>query len=445
MKKRLLFFVLAALGAVGSSAPAVQPAASPGRVLSLEVNGPITQATAEWLQSALDKGKADSVEAIVLVLDTPGGSLDATSDIVRKMLGSEIPIFVWVGPAGARAASAGVFISLAAHLVAMNPASHLGAAHPVSSSGKDIESEAGKDMAKKVENDTAAFVRSIAKARGRNQEWAEKAVRESVSATAEEAKAMKVVDGVVESLPAFLAWADGQKVGLPSGEKVLRTRGAEVVPLPMTIRQRTLSFLANPNMAALLMLIGTLGIALELYHPGSVFPGVVGAFCLLLGLLATAVIPVNVGAVLLLLAGAGLLVAESYLSTNGLAGLGGAICLVLGMLLFIDRSAPDYLFNPKGFSVSPLIIWPVPLALALIMGFLAYKVNQSRKRPLVAGGRALVGEEGEALSEITQHWGEVFVHGEYWRARTSGPTLPKGARVKVVAVDGLWLEVSERS
>jgi membrane-bound serine protease (ClpP class) len=351
-----------------------------------------------------------------------------------------VPTLVWVGPAGAHAASAGVFVTMAANVAAMHPGANIGAAHPVALGGRDVADEAGKDMAKKVENDTAAFVRSIAAERGRSAEWAEKAVRESVSATGEEAVKLGVVDFVAPDLRAALDRADGRRVKAGGGTVALRSRGAAVVAHEPTVRQRLLSFLADPNVVALLMLLGTLGIGIEFYHPGMIFPGAVGAFCLLLAFVAMRVVPVNVGAVLLILAGVGLLVAEGYVTTHGIAGVGGAVCVVLGTLFFVDRSSPDYHFDPATFTVSPWIVWPTPVALAAVFGFMAWKVAGARRAPLQIGSSALVGAEGEALSDVGPATGEAFVHGEYWQARSQAP-IPKGARVRVVAVDGLTVVV----
>jgi membrane-bound serine protease (ClpP class) len=423
-----------------AAAPAATQDAGAARVLTVEVKGAITGGTAEYLTAALQKARAEQLSAVAITLDTPGGALDATREIVQALLASEVPTIVWVGPAGAHAASAGAFITMAANVAAMHPASNIGAAHPVTIGGKDVAEEAGKDMAKKVENDTAAFVRSIAAERGRSVEWAEKAVRESVSATGEEAVKLKVVDFLAPDLRAALEKADGRQVKVGSGTKVLRARNAVLVPYEQTVRQRLLSFLANPNVVALLMLLGTLGIAIEFYNPGMILPGAVGAFCLLLAFLAMRIVPVNVGAVVLILAGVGLLVAEAYVQTHGIAGLGGAACVVLGTMFFIDRASPDYQFDPGAFRISPWIVWPTPFVLALILGFMAWKVAGSRRAPLQLGAPALVGGEGHALDDIGPTAGTAFVHGEYWQARSASP-IPRGARVRVAAVDGLTVMV----
>jgi membrane-bound serine protease (ClpP class) len=433
--------LVAALGALGAApgSPGAPPPGGP-RVLVVDINGAITGGTAEYVLAALAKARTGGYAALAISIDTPGGVLDATREIVQALLASDVPVIVWVGPAGARAGSAGVFLTLAADVAAMHPTSNIGAAHPVTGGGRDVAEEAGKDMAKKVENDTAAFARSIAAAKGRNAGWAEKAVRESVSITADEAVKLHVVDLTASSLAAAVEAASGRKVKTAAGERVLETKGAVLEPYEKTIRQRLLSFLGDPNVVAILTLVGTLAIAIELYHPGAIAPGVVGGFCLFLAFMGMRVIPVNVGAVLLLLAGVGLLVAEAYVTTHGLAGVAGAICVVVGTLFFIDRSSPDYQFSPGALSISPWIVWPTPIAMALALGFMAYKVAVTRRRPLQLGAPGLVGSAGEALSEVGPAGGEVFVHGEYWHARSTTP-IPKGARVRVVGVDGLTVTV----
>jgi len=442
MSRRQAFPVLAALAAAalasaeGDPAP---PAARP-RALRLDFTGAITSGTAEYLEAGLARAKAEGLDLVVVTLDTPGGHLDATRDIVQHLLASPVPVAVWVGPAGARAGSAGVFITMAAHVAAMHPTSNIGAAHPVTSGGKDVAEEAGKDMARKVENDTAAFARTIAQARGRNADWAEKAVRQSVSVTADEALKLKVVDVVAPDLGAVLAFADGRSAEVAGARRAIRSRDASLEPLSMSVRQRTLSFLADPNVVAILFLVGTLGIALELYHPGSIIPGVAGGLCLLLAFLAMRVIPVNAGAVALLLAGAALLVAEAYVTTHGIAGAAGAACVLVGTLLFIDKGSPDYRFDPGAFQLSPLVVWPTPIALSALLAFVAWKVVASRRGRLTSGAPGLVGERGEALSDVGPQGGEVFVHGEYWRARADRP-LPRGTRVRVTAVEGLSVRV----
>jgi membrane-bound serine protease (ClpP class) len=433
---------LAALGAFAApEAPATAPAAAAApRVLTLDVKGIITVGTSEYVLAGLARARAEGFDGVAITLDTPGGTLDATREIVQAMLASDVPVLVWVGPAGARAGSAGVFLTLAADVAAMHPTSNIGAAHPVTGSGKDVAEEAGKDMAKKVENDTAAFARSVAEANGRNPDWAEKAVRESVSVTAGEAVKLRVVDYTAGDIAEVVARADGRKVKTASGERAFRGKGAVLVAYEKTVRQQVLSFLSDPNVVALLMLIGTLGIAVEFYNPGLIVPGALGGFALFLAFVAMRIIPVNVGAVLLILAGVGLLIAEAYVTAHGAAGLGGAAAIVIGTLFFIDKSSPDYQFDPGALTLSPWVVWPTPVALALVLGFMAFKVAGARRGPLQLGTAALVGTEGLALSAIGPVAGEVFFHGEYWQARSAAP-IPAGSRVRVTGVDGLTARV----
>jgi len=429
-----------ALGALAVD-PAPPAAGAAPRVLSLVVKDVISGGTAEYLKAGFEKARQEQFAAVAISLDTPGGALDATREIVQAILASPVPVLVWVGPAGARAGSAGVFITMAADVAAMHPTSNIGAAHPVLGGGQDVEQAAGKDMAKKVENDTAAFARSIAEARGRSQEWAEKAVRESVSVTSTEALKLKVVDLTADSLEEALAKADGRTIrATAQGKRTLALAGAVVVPFEQTLRQRLLSFLADPNVVAILMLIGTLGVAIEFYHPGLIFPGATGALALFLAFLGSRVIPVNVGAVILIVVGVALLVAEAYLATHGIAGVGGAACVVLGTLFFVDKASPDYHFDPGALEISPWVVWPTPIVMAAVLLFLGFKVAELRRRPLELGAPALLGAPGEALSEVGPGGGEVFLHGEYWRARSEAP-IPKGARVKVASIDGLVVTV----
>jgi membrane-bound serine protease (ClpP class) len=443
---RIALFALCALAGAASlgrgvlAGPVPDDATYQRRVLSLTVKAPITSGTAEYIESAIERVANERYDVLAITLDTPGGHLEATRDIVQRMLASQVPIVVWVGPAGARAGSAGVFITLAAHYAGMHPASNIGAAHPVLAGGQDVKQQAGEDMAKKVENDTAAFARSIANARGRNADWAEKAVRESVSVTADEAAKLKVIDRIAPDLATLIAEANGKTVKLADREAQIHSRNAVIEPQAMSVRQRTLSFIADPNIAALLLLVGMLGLALEMYHPGAVFPGALGALCLFLSFMAMRVIPVNVGAVILVAAGAALLIAEAWLPTQGLAAVGGAACLLIGTLLFIDRDAPDYQFDPETFRMSPIVVWPTPIVLAALVAFVGWKVVGSRRARLVSGEQGLVGEIGEALGEVGPGGGMVFVHGEYWKARSEQP-IALGARVRVVAVDGLVVVV----
>ncbi len=445
LARALALAMAVAAGAAGraeaadpASAEAVRPAGPP-RVLTARIHAAITLGTAEYLESTLARARDEAFSAVLIELDTPGGDLQATRRMVGAMLQSPVPILLWVGPAGAHAGSAGVFITLAADVAAMDPGSNIGAAHPVTSGGGDVEAQGGKDLAKKIENDTAALARSTAAERGRNAAWAEKAVRESVALTAEEAVKEGVVDFLATDPAMVVQKADGRTIRARSTPRQLHLQGATLVAEPPTLRQRLLMFIADPNVVAILTLLGLLGLGIEFYHPGALFPGITGGICLFLVFVASQIIPVNVAAVLLLLAGAGLLVSEAYFTSHGVAGVAGAICLVVGMLFFV-RTSGSPTFDPGALRVSPWLVWPTPIALAAVFGFMGWKVARGRRVPLQLGAPALVGAPAEALSDIGPQGGEVFLHGEYWKARSRSP-IPRGARVRVVGVDGLVVTV----
>ena len=436
----LVALAAAAAGAVAGVAGAREPVTP--RVLVLEVRAPITTGVAEYLESGLARAAREGFAAVTIALDTPGGHLEATREIVRHVLESPVPVLVWVGPGGARAGSAGVFITLAADVATMHPTSVIGAAHPVLSGGEDVEKQGGKDMARKVENDTAALARTLAVTRGRNADWAERAVRESVSATADEALRLRVVDGVAPDLAAAIAFADGRSFSRDGVVHTIHARDARTETAPLTVRQRALAFLSDPNVVALLMMLGTLGLALEFYHPGGIVPGALGAFFLLLAFLSMKVIPVNVGALVLILAGVALLVVEGYFTTHGIAGVAGTALLAIGSLFFIDRASPEYRFDPAQLSLSPWVVWPTPLAVAGVLGFVGWKVARSRRVRLRVGAAGMIDERGEATADVGPEAGEVFVHGELWAARSARPIVA-GTPVRVRGVHGLVLQVEE--
>lgn len=436
----LALLAFAALGLVRAAAQDAPPAGSP-RVLSIALDGPVIPGTARYIVSAVREAEDRHADALLLRLDTPGGRLDSTREIVTAFLGAKVPIIVYVAPSGAHAGSAGMFITVAGHVAAMAPGTNIGAAHPVTGSGSDIEKEAGKTMAEKVENDTAAFARSIAQQRGRNVEWIEKAVRESLSATATEAVDLKVVDLVAPDRDALLAAVDGRTVSLPGGDVVLHTKGARVEPYEMTFQQKALSFLGDPNVAAVLGLLGMLGLLIELYSPGLIIPGAVGLFALLLAGIGAAVLPVNVGGIVLLLLAVGCFVAEVKVTSFGLLTLAGIGCLVLGSMLLIDTSNPDFYLDPS-FRVSWGVIVPTGLLMSGVALGLMYLVILTGRRRSTTGAEGLVGETGRTRTEVGPGGGKVFVHGELWNAKSRDP-IAAGEEIEVVAVRGLTLTVAQ--
>ena len=413
---------------------------APSCVVRASLDGVVNTGTADYLAGAVDDATRSQCTAVLVVLDTPGGSLDATRAIVRTFLSSPVPVVVYVAPGGARAGSAGAFITMAAHVAAMAPGANIGASHPVVGMGKDPEEAGGKHIAEKVENDAAAFARAIAEQRGRNVEWAEAAVRESVSATAGEAKDAGVIDLIAASEAELLAAIDGRVVTVAGDREVrLRTAGAAVQPFDMTIRQRALAVLGDPNLAYLLLMMGFLGILIEFSNPGLVIPGVVGAFALLLAAIGLNALPVSIGAVVLLVAAVVMFVAEVYVVSHGMLTIGGIACLLLGSALLLDRSDPDFFADPS-VGVSVWAVAPVSLVLAFAAVLLAWYAARSRKRVSSTGSEGLLGEDALAVTGVTRDAGWVRAHGERWQARSDTPIAP-GARARILEVRGLTLRV----
>ncbi|HEX9573028.1 MAG TPA: nodulation protein NfeD [Myxococcales bacterium] len=405
-----------------------------------ELSGSVDPGSARYLIDAIHDAEAQGAEAVLIRMDTPGGLLASTRDIVQAELSAKVPVVVWVGPPGARAGSAGVFITLAAHVAAMAPSSNIGAAHPVGIGGGGVEKNSEVEtMLKKIENDTAAFVHGIAERRSRNVDWAEKAVRESVSITATEALREKVIDLVAEDVPELLRKIDGREVQLGGETRRLHTAGAELRTVEWTIRDRVLHALADPQIAYLIAMLGVIGIMLELFHPGTIVPGVVGAICVLIAGVAFQMLPVNAGALALCILGVGLLVAEMYAGGHGWFIAAGLVCIVIGSLLLIGHTGRGFWADPD-FGLGWRVVLPVGAALGLISATLVWKFSSSASQPLRSGAPGLLGEEGEAREAVGPEGGRVLVHGELWSARSPVP-IPEGTRVRVVGVRGLAVEV----
>ena len=419
---------------LAASAAALDEGAGPGTLVRIVIDGSINPAVADHVHDAIEHAAAVQAPALLLQLDTPGGLLTSMRVIVKDILTAPLPVIVWVAPSGAGAGSAGVFITLAGHVAAMAPGTNIGAAHPVTGSGEEPTGALGE----KIENFTATLSESIAQQRGRNVRWAEKAVRESVSATAEEAAKLGVVDFIARDLTELVSRADGRKVEVGGQKRALALAkavrapdgGIRVVTVEMTLGQRVLNVIADPNIAYLLMMVGMLGLWVEFSHPGVVFPGVAGAICLLLGLTALHVLPVSASGLALLLLGLALLLAEAFVPT-GLLGAGGIVALLFGSLFLFDRDA--------GVQVSREVIVGV---IVLFSGFLlviATLVVRGQRRPIAVGAEAMVGEIGRAQERLSPS-GTVLVHGEYWAADSDEP-VDAGERIRVTAVQGLRLRV----
>jgi membrane-bound serine protease (ClpP class) len=406
------------------------PAVAAAPVAMIDLDGAITPVTARLLTAAIDRAQAERAQALIVRLNTPGGLERSMRSMAQAILNAEIPIIVYVAPTGARAASAGVFITMAAHVAAMAPATNIGAAHPVTIGGGDT----GKEMGKKIENDAAAFARSLAAERGRNVEWAEKAVRASVSVTEREAVKLKVVDLVADSVPDLLAKIDGRTVKTARGPVTLATRDALVKPIEVRFRDRFLALITDPNIAYILMMVGMLGIFFELQNPGVVLPGVIGGISLILAFFAFQSLPINWAGVLLILFGVALLIAEIKVVSHGVLTAGGVVAMVLGSFMLYE--APEV-----GFRVSWTVILPTVGATAgLVVWAVSAGVRAMMKSP-VTGTAGMIGRVVVARSALGPE-GQVQVDGEIWGAVSEGEAIPAGEKVRVTAVDGLTLKVS---
>jgi membrane-bound serine protease (ClpP class) len=429
---RVVLLAAALLTAAAPPVDARQPPPDRPVAVVAELDGIIHPISAEYLIETINRADTSNAAVVVFILRTPGGLLDSTSDIVSRIITSRAPVVVFVGPSGARAASAGFVITIAADVAVMAPGTHIGAAHPVSGSGESMD----ETTAKKAASDTAAYVRSLAEARGRNVMLAEQAVLESRAFTDREAlqASPPLIDFTSGDLDDLLRQLDGRTVRRFDGRTApVRSAGAEIVRVEMTPRQRFLSAIAHPQIAYLLLTLGMLGLTVELWNPGAVVPGVVGGLCLLLAFFALQILPVNVTGLLLILFGLGLLVLELKVPSFGVLGIGGTISLLVGSIM-MTRGVP-------GVSVNLGVVVPVALAFAAIVLFLGRLALAAQARPPTTGVEGLLGATGrtrEALDAGAP--GHIDVHGEIWRAVSREP-IPAGFGVRVVAVNGLTLSV----
>jgi len=413
------------------------------------IDGPIGPATTDHLRRGLQEAETEGAAVLVLRLDTPGGLDAATRDIVRAILASRVPVVAWVAPSGARAASAGTYILYASHVAAMAPGTNLGAATPVPLGGPsaptspkpkpEAEDTEPADkpapataMERKVVNDAAAYLRSLAELRGRNAEWAEQAVREGASLAAHEALREGIVELQAADLDSLLNQLDGRVVRMPFGEVTLATANSEVRELEGGLRYRLLTLITNPTVAYLLLLAGLYGLLLEGYNPGGLVPGITGLLCLLLAAYALQVLPVNYAGVALIVLGVLLMLAEVLTPSFGVLGVGGIAALVLGSLILFDTDLP-------GFHVSVGLIAAIAFVSSAAMLGLMLFLAQSRRRPQQSGREVMIGASGTALEDFAER-GRVRVGGEIWRAVASQP-VRAGQGVQVEAIHGLTLHV----
>jgi len=455
-------------------APQAQPDPGATPAILLDVDGAIGPATTEYLSRGLADAAEQEAPLVIIRLDTPGGLTAATRDIVKAIRNSPVPVATWVAPEGARAASAGTYILYASHVAAMAPATNVGAATPVSlggapasppsapekkpdqdagdngeGSGKDQAGEtesgaAGPDQAdepadsatasrRKAVNDAAAWIRSLAEETGRNAEWAERAVREGVSVTAEEALELGVAEVLATNVRALLDAIDGREVTTAAGAVTLHTDGIAVERREPGWRSELLAVITNPTVAYILLMIGFYGLLLEGYNPGAIVPGTVGAICLLLALYALQVLPVNYAGLLLILLGLMLMVAEAFAPSFGALGIGGVVAFVAGSVILMDTDVP-------GFEIAIEVIGGVALVASVLMGGLVLMAIRAFRRPVLAGAEEIEGGHGEAMTPIDNRRGEIWIRSERWQARSDTP-INKGEPVRVTGRDGLILQV----
>jgi membrane-bound serine protease (ClpP class) len=431
-RPRLFLLILSTAACFTALFTGPLPARAESFVVLATYDGVINPVAAEYLHDALASAQESKAQAVIIRLNTPGGLDLSMRLIVKDITSATIPVIVYVSPSSGRAASAGVFITMAAHVAAMAPGTNIGAAHPVAMGGGEMDTA----MKEKVENDSVAYIKSIAEQRGRNVAWAEDAVRKSVSVTEREAMKLKIVDLVAENMPALLKQLDGRTIPLPSGPTVLHTADANVREFPMGLRLELLKTLSDPNIAYLLMTIGTIGIMAELYNPGAILPGIVGAISLILAFYSLQSLPVNYAGVLLFLLGVIFFILEATVTSYGLLAIGGVAAMLLGSMMLIKT---DVEFLQISWSV---ILPVVALTAAFSLFMVGMGMKAMRRRP-ATGREEMVGLVGIVQTALTPH-GQLAVHGELWEAISDRPLQP-GDKAEVIRVDGLRLYVKPLS
>lgn len=423
-------------------------------VTSIQINGTINPSTTDYIKAGLKEAEEKNSEALLILLDTPGGLLNSTKDIVKLLLNSEIPVIVYVYPKGSSATSAGVFITMAGNIAAMAPGTSIGAAHPVSIGGKNTkpkkntnplekknetsekeEKENSDIMGEKIENYAISFLQSIAEERGRNIEWAEQAVKNSDSITASEALKLNVIDVISPNVPSLLNSINGKKIKVNEKQLVLNTSGAKQSFLEMSLKQKIVNILSTPDIAFLLLSLGSLGILIEFYNPGTIFPGVAGIISLLIGFVSLQILPFNYGGLALVFVGLGLFVAEVYVTSYGLLSLAGLISFIFGAILLFDTSESD-------IKVGHRIIIATSATLGIFFLYVVYSVSRTLNLSTMSGFEGMVGEQGEVVSWESGS-GKIFINGEYWNA-FSDDILHSGDKVKVIeSMGSLNIKVSK--
>jgi membrane-bound serine protease (ClpP class) len=399
-------------------------------VVLLKIDGAINPAAAAFIERGIEKAREKNAECLIIQMDTPGGLLKSTRVIVSSFLESKIPIVVYVSPGGAQAGSAGVFITMAAHIAAMAPGTNIGAAHPV-----DMEGKMDSVMSEKVTNDAAAFIRTIAEKRNRNLKWAEDAVRKSQAITETEALDTNVIDLIAKNIDDLLSQIDGKQVETVDGIVTLHTKGARIEQMEMGWAEKLLDLLSNPNIALILFQLGTIGLILELYNPGSIFPGIVGVISLVLAFYSMHTLPINYAGLVLIIFGIILFLLEIKIISHGMLAIGGAVSTFLGSIMLI-RTSSVLEFVELSWSV---IFASVIISTFFFVVILGLGIKAQRRKP-TTGIEGLTGESGNVV-EILKPEGVVRVNGEFWNAESLSGTIEKGNRIRVVKINGLKLLV----
>jgi len=434
------FIMMAASGQVEVSVSASN------KVVQLQIKDAIGPATHDYIERAMESASVGNAELVVIMMDTPGGLDSAMRAIIKNITSASIPVATYVAPTGSRAASAGTYILYASHIAAMAPGTNLGAATPVQIGGisppkVDDQAESNGDEAKnktedasknKAINDAAAYIRGLAKLRGRNEQWAEKAVLEAASLSATEALENNVIDFIATDLDDLLAQLDGHVIEIQGVDRTLQTKDAAILVIEPDWRSELLSVITNPNVAYILLLVGIYGLIFEFSNPGALVPGTVGAICLLLALYSLQLLPINYAGMALLLLGIALMIGEAFQPSFGMLGIGGVIAFVIGSIILMDTEAP-------GFGIDLSVIFTFALASVVMFVFVVGMALKSRRRPVVSGAEQLLGSEAVVINDFENN-GEVFVHSEAWSAQSDKP-LSKGQRVRVIGMNGLILEV----
>jgi len=431
-KRRLPWFGSLAmlLAALALAAAACGPGGEPGAVHILTTDGEVNPVMERYIDRGIDNAEDNQASAVVIRLDTPGGLVTSMEDIVQRILAADVPVIVYVWPPGGKAASAGTFITMASHVAAMAPSTRIGAAHPVGAGGEDIEGNLGD----KVTNDAVALIKSIAHQRGRNEQWAEDAVRKSVSVFQDEAVQLNVVDLVANDLPSLLAAVDGRTVQLPQRETVLATNNAPLVYNDMNVIERFLDIISDPNITFLLLSLGSLALIYEFVAPGHIFPGVFGAIAVIIAFFSLSVLPFNWAGLALILVAFVLFVLELFVTSHGILGIGGVVALILGGILLTSG-------NPPEFQVSKWLIYGLAAGIGAFFLFVVTSIIRVRLQPAVVT-TTLVGRQAVARSPLDPT-GMVFLNGEYWSATAEEGRVEPGERVVVTGMDGLRLMVSK--